>query len=108
MAEFSPDVVRNHVVALQAPAGTNPLNADELDQLSWRAKSMRAAILHLPVPKRPGFWGKINSLALKLYSIWFDRRTMIDTISSQAERICVLEDLLERNNIDIPGGRGSD
>ena len=97
------DVLKNTVIALKVP-----LTADELDQIEWRAKSMRAALLDLPRPQRPGLWAKVKTFTLKLYSIWLDRKAFVKQISELSYRVCVLEDLLEENRISIPGGRSDE
>ncbi len=102
-----PEVFRNHILALKLVGNVRPLDADELDGLSWRAKAMRAALLDLPTPIRPGLWGKVKVIALRLYSMWLDRKAFAQEISRQALRICILEDLLEHNGVEIPGGRES-
>ncbi len=97
------DVLKNTVMGLAIP-----LTVDELDAIEWRAKAMRAALLDLPTPIRPGLWAKIKKLALKVYSAWLDRKAMTKCIGEQAHRICVLEDLLQENRIQIPGGRSDE
>lgn len=103
MAEISPDVLKNTVVSLNVP-----LTVDELDAIEWRAKAMRAALLDLPAPIRPGLWARIKRFALKVYATWLDRKAYVQMISEQSYRICVLEDCLQANGMPIPGGRSDE
>jgi hypothetical protein len=105
---MTPDVVRNHVVALHVPTPAAPLNPDELDQIEWRAKAMRAALLNRPAPIRPGFWGKVKKLALRVYAWFLDHKNYQNAIRDMSMRICVLEDFIEANDLRVPGGRSDE
>lgn len=92
--------IRNHILQLHVPAPGTPLTAEELDQVSYLAQTIRARVLSLPAPVRPGVFKRFFGAVWRAYS---DRRASARTIAEQAQRIGLLEETLEDAGIDLPG-----
>lgn len=82
-----------------------PLTPEELASVAWLAQVKRAKLLKLPQPKQPGAWSWVK----RAFWAWWQRRSDLKAftaaIAEQAARISQLEDLLEANRLDVPGGR---